>query len=160
MQALPTCTGLTCTGMVCSGCGAGMGYVESLTSIHKGKGHSLPPPGRRRLADGAEQAAGSSARLLPLNAVSNTNCVGLPSGARQLDQCVHTRVGTGMVSLETQQVPQAAAALRMHPAGCVPASCGPPVRGDPQPVARTARPGAEVQVGVGARKRDMLGVAT
>ncbi len=34
--------------------------------------HSLPPPGRRRPADGAEQAAGSSARLLPLNAVSYT----------------------------------------------------------------------------------------
>ncbi len=34
-----------------SGCGAGMGYIESLTRIHSGKCHSLPPPGRRRLPE-------------------------------------------------------------------------------------------------------------
>ncbi len=34
-----------------SGCGAGMGYTESLTRIHSGKCHSLLPPGRRRLPE-------------------------------------------------------------------------------------------------------------
>ncbi len=49
--AIPRACVRVCGGGVCSGCGAGMGYKEPLTSKQVGKCHSLPPPGRRRLAE-------------------------------------------------------------------------------------------------------------
>ncbi len=67
---------------VCSGCGAGMGYIESLTRIHSGKCHFCDLREEEDcLRRWAENATESSARLLPLNAISYTSCVGLPPGS-------------------------------------------------------------------------------
>ncbi len=68
---------------MCSGCGAGMGYIKSLTRIDTGKCHSLPPPGRRRLAE---------AMRLRRRLKAPPGCSCPPARARP-DQCMHTRVG-------------------------------------------------------------------